>query len=76
MNCKNCSHWNDGTRLGKYGECEKAGQSSPESWRDMGLHDKADPDTFEVQAVASDDSGLNIAFITGPEFGCVHFSGK
>jgi len=32
--------------------------------------------SFEVYAEALDDSGMEIALVTGPDFGCIHWEEK
>lgn len=59
--CKDCKFW--GVVYSGVCDKEKRIQSDPES-------------TFEIEAFALDDSGLEANLVTGPMFGCVHFVKK
>lgn len=60
--CKNCKFW------GHYrkGECDRVD----------GLF-TADPTaSFDIRVRVLDDSGLSTGLVTGPNFGCIHFTAK
>ena len=60
--CKNCRFW------GYYrkGECDRVG----------GLFTENLLAGFDVEARVWDDSGLSVSLVTGPDFGCVHFTAR
>ena len=61
--CKDCKYW------GTYYEraCDRVGD----------MHTERTPDSsFEIEATALDDSGLEVQLLTGPDFGCVQFVQK
>lgn len=66
--CKLCKYW--GGSFGDYHNetqkiCDREGniqiENNPES-------------SFRVEARATDDSGLEAYLVTGPEYGCIHFT--
>ena len=58
--CKNCLFW------GSYreGECDRVG----------GTFSRNPAAGFDIVARVLDDSGLSVGLVTGPDFGCVHFT--
>ena len=62
-NCKDCKWWEDGV-------CDYSG-----SWDNVsGWGMKSNE--FEIDAYASDDTGLDCKLKTGKDFGCVQFRDK
>jgi len=66
--CKTCKYWSDRYKIDK-------GVS------DCGFIDTIsatkDRKTYvDIEATAHDDSGLQVALMTGEDFGCVHHKGK
>lgn len=59
--CKNCRFWG----VVFEGVCDKIGDDYMDS-----------DSSFDIEWDALDDSGLELYFKTGPNFGCVHFSHK
>lgn len=62
MHCKDCQHWD---REFHPGEC-----NAPK-WLDD--REKPEDDKAGFYAKASDDTGLDAGFRTGPLFGCIKF---
>lgn len=61
--CDKCKFW--GVYMG--GSCDRVGD----------LHTSRTPESaFDIEANASDDSGLTAFLMTGPKFGCVQFALK
>ena len=68
-NCKTCCHWsNRWSRRDGGGECDRP------KWIDDGDTVGAVDASLYVHAL--DDSGLDVAMITGPLFGCVQYQEK
>lgn len=66
VKCKNCIFWENNTD--KYFADGKNYCTYEDSWNMR-------PHGYEVWAAAHDDSGMEVALITGPDFGCVNYKG-
>ncbi len=68
--CKTCKFWGKPKKAGMLGlsniaDCDMVNNIIPEV-------DK----TFEIDASADDESNMNVALITGENFGCIHHEAK
>lgn len=68
MNCKNCRWW----RNSRY--CERVDQST--NCAETSKEPVLEPKSFLIEWSTSDESGLDLRLVTGPDFGCVQFQAK
>jgi len=71
-NCKDCGHW-DKMWIHKDGAARCLVAEDHQSY-DEDRDYKIAGDGFAIDYGVSDDSGLWIHMVTGPQFGCVKFS--
>lgn len=71
--CKNCAFW--GAYRENVCDGERGSVKSTFSRAHRALANTS-PNGFAVHADASDDTGLDSALVTGPDFGCIHFENK
>ena len=71
--CKTCRYWSEKNKKGLegWGSCYRA-----EWYDDQYPPRKVHSDDAMLDAYASDDTGLHVDFLTGPDFGCVLHSQK
>jgi hypothetical protein len=68
-NCKDCASWDRWrARWDGAGECLMA--------RDVGPVERVDAVDLACVVMVSDDYGLDVQILTGPQFGCVQFKAK
>ena len=65
--CKNCRFWHDKRT------CDRIDPVDMNETETYGIEKKLNDDDSRVEWRTADDHGLNIEFVTGPDFGCIKF---